>query len=251
MALSQLHQTYLGSSAQNRLIIIDNKNTTRDGDKCIPRDEAFIFRLPDELLVKVLGLATSQVDTRRPWWYCECEMRCDYAATKTLALVCHRFNRIVLPLLYRTIRFGHSHRIVPPAKAVKSLHRTLQKNPSLSQHCRALSISINDLAPHFEGEDFSIALDFVSWMKKVRCLKVHGGFDKPYNEHTWALIRKIVQDMREIEHLCISREGWGLYLGPIMEQVDIPRLKKLHVHGISEMKDKAVVLEPKVFPIFH
>jgi hypothetical protein len=258
-----LRQTYLGSSAQNRLIILDHHKSTPteeavtlatiitcDRDNRIPTSstEAFIFRLPDELLAIILELATKN-NTRYTswrWWYCVYHTPSNYADIKALALVCCRFNRIALPLLYRVIRFRFPRHIVPSTKAVKTLHSTLQKYPSLSQYCRRLSIRIVDSRSESRLEDFSIVNDIASWLTKVQCFEIHGGFDE-CNEQTWGFLRSAVQHMREIEHLSLSREAWGLYLKPIMEHIDIPSLKKLDIHGISEAKDGAtVVLEPKV-----
>jgi hypothetical protein len=112
-----------------------------------------------------------------------------------------------------------------------------------------LSIDIADIGGSLEArvEDFSIANDFVSWLPRVRCLSIHGGFERR-NEHTWAFIRNAVQHMREIQHLSISREGWGLYLSPIVDTIDIPSLRILDIHGISRTTNGVVRLEPKVLP---
>lgn len=209
-----------------------------------PRGEAFIFSLPDELLVPILELASVSPDF---WtWCCECRALGKYTMMKKLARVCHRFNRCILPLLYRSVRFDYPQQIVPPTTAVNRLYRSFQNNPSFRQYCQALSIHVNDIRATSTVEDFFIANVFVSWLTKVRCLQIYGGFDKPHNEQTWLLIRNVVQHMREIEHLYITRECWGLHLGPIMEHVDLPLLRKLKIHGVSERKDGAVVLEPKV-----
>jgi hypothetical protein len=105
-----------------------------------------------------------------------------------------------------------------------------------------------------ETGDFSIIFDFVSWLTKVRCFEFHGGFDigltNRYAQPTWDLIQKMVQCMREVEHLSINREAWGLGLGPILKHVDMPRLKNLRIHGISH-QEKGVLLEPEVPPTFH
>jgi hypothetical protein len=109
-----------------------------------------------------------------------------------------------------------------------------------------MKLYIDDLAFRVNVEDFSIANDIVSWLTTVRCLNVHGGFEGKRNELTWALMGNAVQRLPELEHLCISREGWGLYLGPILEHLDIPSLRALSVSGISETPNGAMVLEPKV-----
>ena len=235
-----VRQTYLGSSAQITL-------TIHDRDK-VPRREAYISRLPDELLVRILELATLESG---PGGVCDCEKQRSYAAIRTLLGICHRLHRIVLPFLYHTIRFNYPQGTVPPTRAVRSLHRRLQKNPSLRQHCLVLWVNIDDIGSKAEVEEFFIANDLVTWLTKVRCLKIHGGFEGKRNAHTWALIRNVTQHMRELEHLSISRQGWGLYLSPIIEHLEIPSLRKLNVHGVSETKGGAVVLERKVLPSLY
>jgi hypothetical protein len=159
---ASLRQIYLGSSAQNRLTIVDLH-------KSIPTEEPFIFRLPDELLATVLELATLNI--KSPGWRsCDCVVLCEYAAIKLLALICRRFNRIVLPLLYRTIRFNTVCQVAPPGKAVKALHSTLQNNTSLWQYCQALSICIGDSGGKVEAEHFSMVNNFASCLTRVRCL---------------------------------------------------------------------------------
>jgi hypothetical protein len=220
------------------------------GEAYIPTGEAFIFTLPDEILLTIVEVATSRDNTDSSFWRCDCVNRVDYKAAERLARTCHRLNRLATPILYRTIDLG-SVNILRPNKAVKSLHRTLHQNPSLSQYCRAISIHASDIT---DARDFSIVFDFVSWLTQVRCFEIHGGFDPRYTKthttQTWDLIRKMVQCMREIEHLAISREAWGLVLGPILKHVDLPRLKNLRIHGISHQEEN-VVLEPKVLLTFH
>ncbi|KAI9927570.1 hypothetical protein ASPWEDRAFT_176052 [Aspergillus wentii DTO 134E9] len=63
----------------------------------------FILRLPDEFLVVILETA-SEHDPQRP----DDRIRYSYDSCKSLAFVCHRFNRIVAPFLYHTINFNVS-----------------------------------------------------------------------------------------------------------------------------------------------
>ena len=236
---ASLRQTQFGSSPRNKLVLLDRHRPKRN-----PKEEVFIFRLPDELLDTILKLAALSLGFRG--WCCDCKALGNYTVVKKLVLVCRRFHRVVLPLLYHTIRFDYPHQIVPPTTAVRRLYRGLQENPSLRQYCKAFSIHVSDIRSTSTVEDFFFANVFVSWLTKVRCLQIYGGFDKPHNEQTWLLIRNIVQQMREIEHLFIARECWGLHLGPIMEQIDLPSLRKLEIHGISERKDGPAILESKV-----
>ncbi len=233
-----LRQTHIGFSARNTLTI--------RGPQIVPGTEAFIFRLPDELLVTIFELATLNSDSGG--WYCESETLFYYEGIKSLALTCHRFNLVVLPLLYRTIRFDDPYQqVVPPTKAAKSLNSGLQKDLSLRRYCWLFSIDIHDDKAEGNLEKFSIANNLVSWLTKVRCFRIHGGFSRKNYEHTWAVIRNVAQHMRELEHLSII--GYGPYLRSILEQIDIPSLKRLDVGSVTEAEDGHVVIEPKVLSI--
>src|ERR1700744_4169770 len=88
-------QTFVGPSDQNRLTLLRYPRSVRSKATCEKWDEALIFRLPDEVLVTVLELAT--LDIHSHGWSCDCEKQWDYSAVKTLVLVCHRFKRVSLP----------------------------------------------------------------------------------------------------------------------------------------------------------
>lgn len=218
---SLLHQTFIGYSSQNKLIIQDTQAR--------PRQDAFLLRLPDEILVTICDLATLDPDPCEP--VCEAEMPPLYEVIKALALVCHRFHQIALPLLYRTIRFDKPHLVVPPTNAVKSLNRSLQQNSSLRRHCRVLVITINDCEPWTIKQDFSIAKNLISWLNEVRCLKLVGGFGCRRMNNTRAFCRIVCQYLSRVEHLFVSRNGWDIYFAPIVEQLNVPSLRLLQVSG--------------------
>jgi hypothetical protein len=227
-----LYQTFLRFPTQNA--------RTRPHRSKIQR-KALILEFPNELLLTIFELATLSPRLSRP--YCDCETLYDYAAIKSLLFTCHHFSRVGLPLLYRIIRFDYPHQTVPPTKAAKSLHRSLQKNPSLLQHCRVLRIDLGTYASELTPEDFCIANDFVSWFKRVRCLEICGGFANNWDEPTWTCIQTAVQHMHEIEHISIS--GLCLDVGSIMQNFDIPTLRKLSISGYSDASQE---LQSKVLP---
>lgn len=230
-----LHQTFLRFSIHNF--------STRPHRSKMQRG-AFILKLPDEILLPVLELATT--NPRLSEEHCHCETLLDYADLKSLLFTCRRFSRIVLPWLYHTIRFDYPHQMVRPTRAAKSLHRSLQENPSLLQHCRVLRIDTNGYLAGTIPADFSIANDFVSWFKRVRCLEVYGEFAKI---HIWPCIQTAVRHMPEIEHIAIS--GRWLDLESIMQNVDIPTLRKLTINGFSDKSERSTNLQSKVLPLFR
>ena len=147
----------------------------------------------------------------------------------------------MLPLIYYTFRVH-----VPPTRATESLQRRFVEDPSLRQHCQALSIRIQDHRPQKNSSEFFPAIQVASWLKNVRCLSIHGGFDGEQNVLTWLSIRTFARFLRRLTHLSICRCSWGLHLTPMMELIQFPSLKRLRVDGISETKHKAVVLKPEV-----
>lgn len=99
------------------------------------------------------------------------------------------------------------------------------------------------------ANNYSVAMDFAYWLRRTRCIFIHGGFDsdgREENIRTWDLIRRFVAKCGDMEHVRLNREGWGLYLGLIFKWIDFLKLKKLDIHGISEWKHGKVELELEV-----
>jgi len=148
-SMTCLHQTYLGFTATKSLTIIGlelscNTSTTRQGrsttpkvhpSSYVPTREAFIFRLPDELLLSIVEFTICDPRSRSQ---AECDESAprDNACVGVLSRVCHRLTRIAQPLLFRTIRFKHRVETVPPSIPVIKLHHTLTNNSELRQYCR-------------------------------------------------------------------------------------------------------------------
>jgi hypothetical protein len=65
---------------------------------------------------------------------------------------------------------------------------------------------------------------------------IHGGFEGTlHREHTWNLILRFSKNMKELQHLRLSREGFGLHLQHITPYMArFPELRRLSVHGITE-----------------
>jgi len=228
-------QSHLGRNAENMLIIPEA--AARNSRKREPIGEAFIFRLPDEILDSIIKHATSE-----RWQSQSCsesEHTSDNTMVQALSLVCRRFKHIAQPLLYRNIRFRWPIAMAPPSRPVVKLHRTLSCNPALRQHVRLLAIHVPDIPSITKEDKYDILKDLATWLTRVRCLYIHGGFEGDFHkEHTWRLIRTFSQNMKEMAHIALSRESWGLYLDHIMANLSLfPKLKRLSLHGISEWKE--------------
>jgi F-box-like len=240
-----IHQTYLGASSQQTLTLHGRRRRgEQPGGE--PLQEAFIFRLPDELLLAIFE------DASVTWILseekCECQARYHRSTLSALACVNQQIHHLVIPLLYRTLGVEEELDLVPPSKRMRAIWSSLNNKPSLRQHCRVLCVVLNDMRGTKAGlQDYSIASDLAAELKHVRCLKIHGGFEEVHNESMWTFVRSAVQNMQGIQHLSLSRQCWGLYLKPIIENVHLPKLRKLYLHGISGTQDaRAVILGSKV-----
>ena len=257
-------QTHLGSSTLKTLVILglpegflNTKSTGSNGDRSsvnsdsakastVIRTPRFgennhnpkILTLPSEILIKILDLvalsASSHGDS------CPCETICDLKAVRRLARVCRRFNRTAFPLLSYKLRID-----IPSKNGTERLYRKLQQYPSAQQHCRALTLAIDERSS-IEKKDYLHAIGMSSRLKNVRCLHIYGGFEGKQSKLTWAAISRLAEHMPKITHVSIGRHAWGLYLQPILDHVQFPSLRRLQVHGISETKTRVVQLKPEV-----
>jgi hypothetical protein len=220
--------------------------------------KGFLAVLPDELLHKIIKLATSSpsaapfISNSPLGNKCPCrEMETPNGMKQSLALVCQRFNRIVTPFLYED-PFGtewphRSPELVPPAIKVMRLHRTLQCNLTLRQHCRILRLDFSDMSvdPNPSADNFIIVNDIVSWLSEVRCITIHGGF-KAYNKEIWSLITNISSSMGSIKHISLSRSACSLLLPDVARNVDMPSLESLLLWGLSASGRGGSIMHPDV-----
>jgi hypothetical protein len=103
--------------------------------------------------------------------------------------------------------------------------------------------------------NYLIAEDFVDWLTKTRDVSIHGGFEavsasdedgKMGNGRTWSLVRRMTAKFEDLEHVTINREGWGIYLPAILKWLACPKLKTLHMNGISEWRHGPIELASEV-----
>ncbi|SPO00312.1 uncharacterized protein DNG_03157 [Cephalotrichum gorgonifer] len=110
-----------------------------------PPVEKGIFCLPDELLLGIITLATvsaansqyGSTDNRLAERGRLCFVHC---------IVCRRFNRLVTPLLYGSLKLSvatQADRYERSLTTFRNLHRTLIENPSLGKHTFTLIIDFS------------------------------------------------------------------------------------------------------------
>lgn len=154
--------------------------------------EAFILRLPDEILDPLLRIAAKK-GTPAPR-----HRQAPYVlGTKAaLPLVCRRFHRLTISRLYADISIHCRDGCVTGDEdwgdqfhlwtRTRLLHRTLRQNPSLWPYCRKLTIDtrlnpgilykvITPLSVRSESPVSNllyIAVDFVTWLSGTTCLTI-------------------------------------------------------------------------------
>jgi hypothetical protein len=218
------------------------------------RKEAFIFRLPDELLADIVYHVahTTYEHTHREETCGECKYwnpwRTQHTLVKDLKALClssRRLLPIAQRLLFRLIQFQSGYResgLVPPSVRAVKLHKYLKAKPELRKHCRALWMYIDDVH-NVANSDFCIAKDFARWMKQVKCLRIHGAC-YANNANIWDLVRSLGKSMEGLEHLVLARESWGLTTAQVLQNVQFPRLKTLELNGPTRRKDSGAILSP-------
>lgn len=124
--MDYMRQTHLGSTVAGYLTIIDIEQPNFDAQP----NSAYILKLPDELLCSIVEFASILCGAHNEWMI---ERAIAYAQScmLSLSLVCHRFQRLAQPLLFRNIRFQYGNEIVPPSRSAIKFHRTLNEKAEL------------------------------------------------------------------------------------------------------------------------
>jgi F-box-like len=192
----------------------------------LPTEEAFILGMPDELLSKILTLVTVRPSHEWPRNY--------YGRILPLLLVCSRFNRIASPILYHTAIFENCCGIVPPCLPARKFHRTMHKNPMLRPYVKAVQLYITDLHHIQSIDEYDIANDFMMWFPNVTSFELQAGFANGKRKYTWPMIAKGMKHMPSVREISLYREDFdGLLICDIIENLNIPSLRKLSIDGIS------------------
>jgi hypothetical protein len=208
---------------------VSEKQTHGHGVKTwIPSGEAIIFRLPDELISEIHKFTL-------PAWYGWNYNGGDYyGQALALTRVCKRFNRIAQSLLYRSLLVENACGLVPPCVRAERLYRTMKADPSLGRFCKQLKVYISDVSDDQSTSDYAIANQLFCWLPNVTSFDLQGGFNRGNGSALWALIQRAAKHMPFIKQVRLCREDIaGLLLLPIIENLNLPRLENLELHGIS------------------
>ncbi|KAK0755688.1 hypothetical protein N5P37_011767 [Trichoderma harzianum] len=210
--------------------------------------QTMIMRLPNEILDSILQLtmqlplsSLNDIGVSR--------------AAVNLSRVCRRFHGIATPYIYAHLLIYCNNDIMALSNTVyefqrqfrsnqlcrsKLLHRTLQKNPQLWQHCRNLKIELFNDSDSL-GNIF-IATDAVTWLTGVTNLSISS--EGRTTTDAMALVRSALGGMKELISLSVKDvSGDGIDLPLIVDAIccsgKVARLKTLNISGISRTGNSA------------
>jgi len=98
-------------------------------------------------------------------------------------------------------------------------------------------------------DDYSVANDFADWLTRTRCVSFRfngGSVSFPGSEsslYTWGLIRRMVTNYKDVEHVMLHGVDAGLHLSPILKWLNFLKMKKLSIDGIENWNQGTVELE--------
>ncbi|KAK0387212.1 hypothetical protein NLU13_5525 [Sarocladium strictum] len=173
-----------------------------------------ILQLPGEILTDIVLL--SAPFSSSTGFYHWLSLRKDTTAL-ALPLVCRRFHEIATPFLYQDLELDLGDGL--PSERLRSkifcLHRTLDKNPDLRRHCRALFI---DAVVTWTSEDLwskhaasAAALrecveDMARWLADLTCfwmsIEVNG--IRLFHFDTASIVRQVLVNNARLEKLTIQ-----------------------------------------------
>jgi hypothetical protein len=125
--------------------------------------------------------------------------------------------------------------MIYPVCKTRKLIKTLEANPSLGRFCQSLSLYMSDVCPTRVKTDSECLDMIIPELKNVKYLTVHGGFEPGSKNHTWDIIKRCSKHMPRLEQVLLAREAFtGPGFADILQNLQIPMLQELYIHGSSE-----------------
>ncbi|CRG89434.1 hypothetical protein PISL3812_06470 [Talaromyces islandicus] len=221
-----VHQTHLGSLNEKHLAVV---KLARGG-----QEKAFILRLPTEVLFEIFKYIRKVGSVSGG----------KYTVMKRLALVCRRFNDIVLLLFYHDVIVsvrGQSN------VSLKKLHAVLRDKPWIREYCRILDLSLAYEGP-VTKDTISMVDTLFSYLTNLRTLKIACG-PKQFPHDTVEMIQIATQHMYQIETLIFNHHCYTSFSQEILKHVSFPSLRPLEIEGLWRRKARfrhTSIPEPKM-----
>ncbi|KAL3455038.1 hypothetical protein BJX64DRAFT_91268 [Aspergillus heterothallicus] len=215
--------------------------------------EPFIFRLPNELLDRIIGETCSTLHDK-PWenkclsWNPQTPELVKFQAS--LCRVCRRFYPIAMQYLYADLVVqtslydwspGYAEHQERAERVPRRLHRSMKTNPALWPLCRRLLVYYEDFTrPDDPGYVRRanpwafLVTDYLAWFTGLRSLFFEGVAAEP----AWRLVRLALENCPALTELDLtSRSGYCLDLRKVVDllsEAPCPQLRILGVNGISK-----------------
>jgi hypothetical protein len=225
-------QTRLQWSADGRLSL--------DGQPAVTQpSNAFIFRLPNELLQDILcsAVETKNLDYNN-------RLTENYRALP-LTLVCRKFYAIGITILYKSFKSSSGTdnvSFVPPGDSVRLLHRSLKEHPALRQHCRRLQVHRRFLHSGSSAPAWRTAYDLISWLINVNDLTIYGF--REGDCQLWDLLTTAIEHMPGIQKLSFWRQHRrGLSFQSVLNLPNCSKLREVEICGVSQAQVASVNIE--------
>ncbi len=217
------------------------------------------LQLPDELLADIISHAAPWPDNING-----APVSGLYAHRRDLTLVCRRFYRLAMPVLYSRLALtigwivnnpqprrslenhpATSDRLATPrdspgSRVIICLHRTLAANPNLRALCRDLTLDLADMEwcdPAGECLNYYTS-DIVKWLGNTKHLHLHDGLGYGGISPISVVLDIASRHMLHLERLActalhtrIPSPGRNLSFNLRSFVVQFPKLKELHVAG--------------------
>lgn len=208
-----VHQTQLGSLDGGHLTVIKPPGGYKSSQGHAP-----ILKLPAEILLEIFKYVVFEVPIQR---------KSKYTAAMRLAVVCRRFNSLVLPLFYHQITVSVRGK---SSLSLRKLHAVLRDKPSIRDYCKKLDLCLayND---ELSKDSISMLNDLVSYLTKVRILMISCG-PKQSPHHTVRLFQIAAQHMRHVDRLRFNHHCNTFFAQDILKHVDFPSLRNLEIEAI-------------------
>ncbi|KAK0610811.1 hypothetical protein B0T14DRAFT_570741 [Immersiella caudata] len=213
---------------------------------------AALLNLPNELLFKIISMAT---EVERPslgwgWWEPGLYDGIDFPLALSLTQVCQRLRPIAIPRLYERLRIGHSNDYHIDLEKDHGLSRenslqllrSVEEDPSLGVHCRALELYLvgnlrkasADRVPYelvSSDEKAELAVDVIRAFPKIKRFKIIEEVQQHLEAQakTWEILRTAARLLPELEEVGFLGGGKAT-LGEIREVLGgISALKTLSI----------------------
>lgn len=213
-------------TSKNDQLRVDN---VRSGAQVEQNSEAFILRLPNELLFDVLKDAT--FPTTKEYHLSICM----YRRAHPLLFVCKRFNAVALKLVYKAISYINK-RSAPCDEAMRMLHRRLRESPALGLEVHFLNFNMVNYDHTFDDSrraQWQIIIEIISWLPNLKHFFIDQAYiDAPKGLAIKTILDQIVRSQSRLRRLFfIGCDNFMPYFKQLVGSASFPAINELNIYS--------------------